>query len=293
MRKGKLGYIFLNVIVILATAVLFILEYRNVGEIFQKVSLPHILILLLAVILVHSVKAGRLYLILYGTEVDFISYLKIYCKTTPVSVVFPFKTGEFFRMYCHGKQQGSLLKGVVIILLDRFMDTFALVTTIFLAWMFNGGHIATLVYVLLAFLAFVLLLYFVFPGVYKFWKKYTLRAKATKHRLAVLKMLDTLDMIYREITNVSVGRGLILYCLSLIAWGVEIGSIAVLCGLSQKGELTQTITDYLMAAMGGAQSVELRQFVFVSVILMVSIYIIVKTVEFMGERRATDDNSNL
>lgn len=275
----------LNVAVILVTTVLFILDYKNVGIIFQNINWPHILILVLAVVMVHAVKAGRLYLILYGTEVKFSAYLKLYCKTTPVSMVFPFKLGEFFRMYCHGKQQGNLLKGAVIILLDRFMDTIALVTMILLIWLFTGGQVASLVYVFLMFLGFVLLLYFVFPGVYRFWKRYTLRAKATKHRLSVLKMLETLNIVYREIANVSIGRGVILYCLSLIAWGVEIGSIAILCGLAQKGELSQTIAEYLMAAMGGSQSVELRQFVFISVLLMVSMYVVIKIAEvFWGKK---------
>lgn len=293
MRKNKLGYYCINIIVILITGFLFILDYRNVDGIFGSVTWSHVIVLSLTVVLVHFIKAIRLYLILYGADVGWKEYLKIYCKTTPVSVVFPLKIGEFFRMYCHGKTLGNLLKGVVIILLDRFMDTIALVTMILLVWVINGGQVAFFVYMLLMFLAFVLLLYFVFPGVYKFWKKYIMCAKATKNKLAVLKILETCNMIYGEVTGVSKGRGIILYCLSLVAWGVEIGSIAIMNGISGNGKLTQAISEYLMSAMSGKQSVELRQFIFASVVLMVCIYFIIKIKEFFEERRGVNDNNCL
>jgi hypothetical protein len=133
---------------------------------------------------------------------------------------------------------------------------------------------------------FALLLYLLFPDVFQFWKKYILRAKATENKLAILRFLDKLNLIYKEITNVSKGRGIILYFLSLIAWAVEIGSITILNGLFREGQLNQTISDYLMSAMSGrSQSTELKQFVFASVILMVVIYIIIKFIEtIMGKR---------
>lgn len=218
---------------------------------------------------------------LYGYGVNLISYMKTYCKVTPVSVVIPFKLGEFFRMYCYGNQLGDGLKGIVIILLDRFMDTIALVTAILLGWAFNGGQITAFVYLLLVFLVFVLLLYFVYPGVYKFWKRYLLRAKASKRKLAVLKMLETLNKIYCEIENVAKGKGIILYFMSLLAWGVEIGSLTLLQGISKDGEVSQIILDYLASAMSGNQSIELKQFVIKSVVLLIVLYLVIKAGEMI------------
>ena len=285
MKVQNVKYIILNIAVLLLTTILFIGQYGNVGELFAGVELLHIGVLLLTVILVHAMKAGRLYLALYGTGIDLLTCLRIYCKITPVSVVIPFKLGEFFRIYCYGKQLGSLLKGAIVILLDRFMDTFALVTMILFIWVFGGGEVGGLVYGFLIFLALVLLVYFSFPGVYQFWKKYILRADASEHRLAVLKMLDGLHMIHREITGVSIGRGMLLYCLSLLAWGLEIGSIALLVGVSKKGGLVQSVSDYLLSAMGGKESPELLQFVFASVILMLLLYLFIKVKELLEKKR--------
>lgn len=266
------------------TAILFIFDYRNINEIFSDTDLFHVLIIVLTVLGVHIVKAGRLYFALYGSEISFARFLKIYCKVTPVSVIFPLKAGEFFRMYGYGHQLGNYLKGAIIVLLDRFMDTIALVTMILLVWAFNGGDVTSFVYVLLVFLAFTLLIYIVFPGVYKFWKKYLLKTKATEKKLAVLQILDTLQLIYQEITSVSRGRGIILYFMSLFAWLVEMGSISALNGLSRTGKLNQKISEYLMSAMGSNQSTEFRQFVFVSVILMVIIYVALKIIELFGKK---------
>lgn len=293
MKKSKLVYYSINIIVMIITGILFFLDYCNVDETFLNVTWFSGTILIVTVVIVHFIKAFRLYLILYGSDMGFAEYMKIYCKTTPVSVLFPLKTGEFFRMYCHGKKLGNLLKGVVIILLDRFMDTIALVTMILAIWLANGGEVTGVVYLLIIFLAFVLLMYFAFPGMYRFWKKHIMCAKATKNKLAVLKLLDMFHRIYKEIAAVSKGRGILLYGLSIVAWSVEIGSIALVHGFRGDGKLTQAISEYLMSAMSGNQSRELRQFVFASVILMVCVYIFIKITDLVKGRRGSNDNNCL
>lgn len=285
MKKGGDNYNFVNLTVAIVTTGIFISTYGNVKLIFQNRDIRHIFILLAAVCTMHLIKAARLYLVLYGTGIELSVYIKMYCKITPVSMVFPFKTGEFFRMFCYGRQINNLLKGAVIILLDRFMDTIALVTMIFLVWIFNGGNITLFTYLLLLFLAFALLIYFVFPGVHSFWKKYILKAKATEKKLAMLKILNSLDLVYQEIRNVSKGRGMILYFMSLLAWAMEIGGLAVVNEISGEGEISQTISAYLLSAMGTNGSIELRQFVFLSVILLMIIYLIMKGLEILQGRK--------
>lgn len=285
MENKKVEYKLVNIVVIFITAVLFINNYKNFEEIFADVDIKKIGVIVTTVLLVHLIKATRLYLTLYGSELTFAEYMKVYCKATPVSVVLPFKLGDFFRMYCYGKTLNNVLKGIVTILLDRFMDTIALVTMIFLIWFFNGGKIANIVYMLLLFLAFVLLIYYVFPGVYKFWKKYILRAKATKHKLTILRYMERLHDIYMEIMNVSMGRGIILYFMSLLAWGIEIGSLALLNGIEANGKLEYIISSYLMAAIGSGKSIELLHFVFVSIVITLAAYIIIKFMELTFGKR--------
>ena len=286
MKRNINWYNTISFIVLLLTAGIFIIEYYKIDNFFGNYDLRYITVLIFAVIIVHLIKAGRLYLALYGTNIGFCKYIKIYSKVTPVSVVFPFKIGELFRMYCYGTQLGSLLRGIVVVVLDRFMDTAALVTIIFIIWIFNGGQMALLTYVLLLFLVFTFSVYFVYPGVYIFWKKYILKAKATEHKLNILKLLELLNNLYIEVINITNGRGVILYLMSLIAWTVEVGCIALLCGIKNETYFSEKISDYLSSALGsGGFSIELNQFVFFSVIFMIVVYVSIKTFEFIvGER---------
>ncbi len=281
MNGIRFRYNLINLAVILITVALFIIDYQDIDELFCGSGLIPGLILVVSVFLVHAIKAGRLYLALYGSEISFPAYLKLYCKVTPVSVVAPYKLGEFFRMYCYGKTIRNGLKGIVIVLLDRFMDTAALLTLIILMWLPFGGHITKLVYILLIFLLSVLLIYYSFPGVYRFWKQYILRSRATRKKLTVLRILEALNRIYAEIREVSKGRGMILFFLSLLAWTVEIGSAVVSAGLFHEGKLSLMISDYLSAAMGIGQCAELERFVFVSVALLIAVYLTAKLVELL------------
>jgi len=278
-KKTDTQYNFINIIILFITAILFVTNYGNVSSVFQGTDLRHIGIIIVTVFLVHLIKAARLYLILFGSDLSFREYLKVYCKVIPVSVVWPFKLGEFFRMYCYGKLLSNLLKGIVVVLLDRFMDTFALVIMIILIWVINGGEITSLVYILLLFLVLALMLYFAFPGLYKFFKKTILRAKATENKLKVLKVLDVSNNVYEEISDVSKGRAIILLVMSLIAWAVEIGSLVLLNGVNGSDGLGSTISGYLSAAIGSGKSAELLHFVFVSVVMTIAIYIVAKLSE--------------
>lgn len=285
MKKHRVVYNTINISVILIASLLFICDYCIDLEIFDGNLFVIFLIMAMTVIIVHSVKAGRLYLSLYGSNIDFFTHLKLYCKVIPVSVIFPLKLGEFFRMYCYDKQLDNVLKGTVIILLDRVMDTMALVTMLLLVRIICGGRMTLLAYILIIFLVFMLIVYCVFPGVFRFWKKYILRAPATEKGLAALKMLEMLRVVYSEIEGVVKGRGILLYFMSLVAWGAEIGSVILLNEIAGGGGLDTIITDYIMSALGGSQSVELSRFVFASVVLLMVTYVVIKFIEGCRKRR--------
>ena len=275
MKRGSFVYNLINVLVLLGAALIFFLNY-NINDVFSGVGLQHIIIITATVVIVHFLKAFRLYLALYGSDISASSYAKIYCKVTPVSILLPFKLGELFRMYCYGHQIGNMLKGIVTVLLDRFMDTIALVTMIIVMWLYSGEAIIPLVYLLTVFLIAAVIVFIVFPGLYSYWKKYLLRAKGTPRKLRVLFFLDKMDMVYAEIVNVSKGRGIILYVLSLLAWVTEIGSVSLLNGLGAGGSLSDKISEYLRSALSGAQTLELKRFILISVVLMIVIYLLVK-----------------
>ena len=288
MKKGgRTVYNLINILVLGISAAWFVYSFVLPGELGALAEPGHIPVVVLTVILVHAVKAMRLYLALYGLDLKRGACLKLYCKVTPVSVVLPWKLGEFFRIYCCGAELGSWLKGGVIILLDRFFDTMALVTTILILCFFTGGTLSPLVYGLLVFLGLVFFLYLAFPGMHEVWKKNLLSAKATPHRLSMLKLLDTLGRVHGEIRTVLGGRGILLYILSMVAWGVEIGSLAFL----QKGAGTagERVLQYLSAAMGMEDSVEMKRFVVFTILLLIFVYCVIKAVGLAHREKKTEE----
>ena len=283
-KKNRLIYNLINLLVLVISALFFVYSYVLPGELPKLLNSEGLGIVIVTVLLVHTVKAIRLYLALYGTDISRSACMKLYCKVTPVSVVLPWKLGEFFRIYCCGSELKSLLKGVVIILLDRFFDTIALVTMMLFLWLLWGGSLPMLVYGFLVFLALVVLVYLGFPGMHEVWKKYLLSSKATAHKLQLLKLLDAASRIYKEIRGVLHGRGSLLYILSILAWGTEIGSLYLL--RSPGEDPGETVSAYLSAAMGIGTSVELQRFVIFTILLLICAYALIKLIETATAKRS-------
>jgi len=279
MKKKALVYNLINILVLLLAAFIFVSNYKP-KELFGGTGTYGIAVVAVTVVIVHFLKSIRLYFALFGANLSFSNYMKIYCKVTPVSVILPFKVGELFRMYCYGIQTGKMLKGIVTVILDRFMDTIALLAMILAVLAIHGGAIPSLVYVLIGFIVCALIVYIIFPGVYKYWIKYFLRADATPKKNWALKWLGKLNLVYTEISNVTKGRGIILFLLSLLAWSVEIGSVSLLCNLrGESGIVSSKISEYLSSALSSSQTTELKQFIFISVILLMFIYVVLKFIE--------------
>ena len=84
---------------------------------------------------------------------------------------------------------------------------------------------------------------------------------------------------------VTSGRGILLYELSFLAWGVEIGSIVLQTKLFFGGAVAETMSAYLASAMSGDPTVPLRQFIFVSVILLLVLFVIIQCARAFSKKK--------
>jgi len=261
------------------------LQGKNFREVFSSLGNPaYILLILVTVLVVHGIKSCRLFLALYGRDLRFREFLKIYCKVTPVSVVLPFKLGDIFRMYCYGHALGNYLRGIVVILLDRFMDTAALATIIlFFSAIFDGG-IGIIFYLLMLFLLFILLAYYLFPNIYRFWNHYFLVVAATPRRLWTLNVLSKANAVYQDIHSVVEGRWAMLYFMSLMAWTVELGSLFVVCRNFNLQPIRTAFNAYLSSAITGVHCIELEIFIVVSIIILAAGYGGIKFLHLIGRQ---------
>ncbi len=277
-------YISVNIIILSVAFYVFCSKDLPIHNVLCEYPLSVVSVFILSVAAVHFIKALRLYIALYGNGINTNDYIKTYCKVTPVNIILPFKSGELYRIYCWGYLLNDYLKSTIVVLLDRFMDTIALITLLLILCAFYGTKVTALTYFLILFLLVLFLTYYIFPNFYKFWNAYFLDAKATKNKLWGLKHLEKINMVYLEINNIINGRAVILYSLSILAWTIEIFNLFMLNKLFFHKLPNVTITKYLNAAIGNALSVEFSSFVFISVIILSLIYLLLQIINIFKKR---------
>lgn len=285
----NLSYMIVNIVLILIVLWLFNHDYLTELYCFKQFN-TSLILFLFVVIFVHMIKALRLYIAFYGTDISNIEYIKTYCKVTPVSILLPFKFGEIFRIYSYGYLIDNYLKSTVIILLDRFMDTVALLSImVFLATM-NGNSLRFFVYLLIIFTLILFFLYKVFPSIYRYWKDYFLQGKATKNHLWCLDKLEILNKLYTEITEIIKGRGIILYLLSIFVWLTELSNLII---IKEKvvASTNENILAYLLSALELTKSAEMNKFIAISVALLIVVYLMIKFIELVKRKRAVNNEN--
>ncbi len=283
--RQKYVYVFMNSFIILISVLIFAVTYIDkANQLFIENS-PAMLILLLTIIAVNILKGARLYFVLYGTKISFAEHIKQYCKTVPISILIPLKAGDIFRAYCYGHGMQNYLKAFIIILLDRFVDTLALVTVTFLMILSGNEAVPVLFYLMLLFLVLLIICYNIFPGLYFYWNDYFIRNKASVRRNSFLRLMHRCNDIYFEISKFIKGRCLFLYSISVLAWGVEIGGMVCIRNILLENVSLQIITDYLHSALGMSNSIDLQRFVFFSVVLMIGFYLLLAAGKIVKERK--------
>ena len=282
---SKKIYIAVNAAVIAVAAILFYYFYSDPRFLFKDCDTNSIILITAVAATVHLLKAFRLYFALLGSGLGILKHLKQYCKAAIIRVILPFKTGEFFQMYCYGYNIKNFMRGAVIVLTDRFADTLALVTLLLFMPAFGERKLTGVYIIFAAFIMLIIFLYAAFPSIYKYWKNYLIKTRADAGTLAALKTLDYLNKLYKEMSDIITGKGIILYILSLCAWAVEIGCMFLIYKAENSNGAIGFVSTYLEAAMHGTGSVLLLRFIFISVVLMAVFYLILQLLTLKPGRK--------
>ncbi len=231
------------------------------------------LFVLLLVIAVHLLKSLRLYIILYGTlDIDYINHLKLYTLTTPVSVILPYKVGEVFRIVLYGNYMNDYIKGSIIILLDRFIDTVALIVLILSSFIIYGGQISFIVFFLLIFTCLLILSYLSFKSFYLYWNKRVIKSSCSKRGISFLKHLKNINNIYEDVHMILKGKGMILLFISLLSWIIELFGLMITI---KDDSFRNMLIIYIQSIIGRGNTVYNKEFVFFSVVILVMVFIVV------------------
>lgn len=274
-------YKLVNILVLLLTVLLLSRALLHQDFSFVLHNPLVCLIMIVTVILVHGIKVFRLYLELLDRKLPFGLFLRQYCKITPVSMILPLKAGDLFRCYCYGYYIGDWMYGIAVILLDRFVDTAALMTVLVLFVLPLGNAMPAVSFVLLAVLFALSFIYFALPGLCQYWNRYLIAGRGSTRKLFALTVLARLEAAYRDIHRVVQGKFLLSYMLSVVAWLVEIGGLALTVSLL-RADLGAAMSAYLLGAMWGGKISYLSGIILFGTVLLLLLYLV--TLLFVGRK---------
>ena len=104
----------------------------------------------------HVFKFTRFWLVLMeDRELSFFDILFLYVRTTLANLIIPFKIGELYRVAAVKHMSGSFKTGILLVVIDRFFDTLALLTLTLpfsLLFLHEADPVLTLLFTCLIFL---------------------------------------------------------------------------------------------------------------------------------------------
>ena len=118
--KQTLMYNFINILFLVIAIML--VNYNGILE--MHFNIWQIFVLIFIFIVLHIFKFIRIYFILLEERVTLKEMVKMYVKTTFVSIVLPYKLGEIYKMYLYGYQIKNYTKGVIAVIIEKFFDYF-------------------------------------------------------------------------------------------------------------------------------------------------------------------------
>lgn len=214
-------------------------------ELLAEMKIGYIILIFVTAVLVHTIKALRFYIVMFGHKFKLRDYIPQYIKTAVVNMLLPFKSGEVYRGYCMGRMIDSIADGYIMVIFDRFIDTLALISLVICLSFFTDVEITEIYMFLSVFLVVVIIIYNLFKPLYQYWNHFLIFNKSSEHTLVGLQFLKACNDAFMNINFVVKGRFVMLYLLSLVAWSVEIGMLVTVGKQISGMEISTYLSDVL------------------------------------------------
>ena len=274
MKSERIIYNIVNIIFL----VISILLVNYTGIIDMNFSISELIVLAILFVIIHLFKFIRIYFLLLEEGISLKRRIKIYIKTTFVSIVLPYKLGELFKMYSYGYETKNYAKGIISVLMDKFFDAVILCLVLVPYGMIQNGHISSLTYILLAFIIVILVVYLSFESTYYYLNKFFIIKNKSKKGLFALNMLEKLNGIYISAKEMIHGRYVVLLCLTAIIWTTEALFIYIMSGFMNIKTEFVTIINYISDAFFGINNILFNNYIYLctAIFLVIMGYIYFK-----------------
>lgn len=228
MKENKRIYNLVNIIVL---AISFILLITYCSKHINLIDMNLIILFFTIFVFINIIKFARLYLIFLEEKIPLNRFIRLYIKTTFVNILIPFKLGEFFRMYCFGREIKNYYKGILGIILDRFVDTIILLIIIIPMEVIYTGKVSLVSIIMIAFVTLILFFLIFMPSTYRYLNKYIMTSKSNKMSIKTLGILERINQIHKNGMELLRGRIPLLLIMSGIAWILEYNLINIMANL--------------------------------------------------------------
>lgn len=285
MRYKIKCYEFINIAVIILSFLFFcnlILENKDtVNDIsFTGYKIWIWILVVIIFCIIHSIKLIRFYLILLEEKLNFKRFVRVYIKTTFVNIVLPFKSGEIFRFYCYSKEISNYKMGFMSILVERFLDTCALLLFILPFEILISKRLSNLTYLLLVFVILGFIIYSIFPPTYKYINKLLILNIKSKKSLKILECLEYTNEWYAYIKKLINGRFLLVFFLSFSAWIMEYLFVFLLLKVLDMKFLLQKFNIYINSAFTARTDEILQIYTLIGAAVFGMIMLIIYAISF-------------
>lgn len=253
-------------------------------------------ILAVLFILVHLAKMARLYLVLMEHKINLRSFVLLYCKTTFINLIIPFKIGELYRIYKIKKETKLWQVGVLSVVIDRFFDILALFLILLPVDIYYKTQISSVTGFFFVLLALITIVYMVVLPTYKYLNKYIIMHKQSNRSMLALKGLEYAKEWYDFSTNLIRGRFALITLSSLVGWISEVFLLkAFAMFLANMGQMTETFgiknfPDYVASIfLGGGNSLTTKYTYGTALIFLVLSIIVIVATWIRREPKSTVD----
>ncbi len=282
-KRGRLYYLINTAAIIAGVFFLYSKYFAGMLTVIEDRTRSILLFLFISLLIavIYCMKAFRLYIIFMDNRVVLKRFFRVYIKTMPVSLAFPLKLGEIFRMYCFSCETGSAATGILGILVERFFDTIPLLALIIIFTLLSGEKIITLVILLAGFLILITALYLSFPSIYAYANRYCMVSIRSERSIRLLRILESADKWYGRVKSLIKDRVAILLIISSFTWLAECGILMLFVkGMGDEFRPDIFLT-YISSVFSGSTNGYVDLYVGLSAVLFFAVFIIVYALSFI------------
>lgn len=203
-------------------------NFNSLEGIISQISPSFLLLSIFCYFFSHVLRTFRLYTLANDVSISFINFISLQFKANSLNLIFPFKLGEFYRIFSFSKILGGNIKSTTTLLIERIFDFLVLFIILSFGVLISDSiRVSDISYIYFpVLLVSILLISFItlsYDSIILFQKRIIQRYKGVrstrilKISTEIISILDYSNkLVSKQIFKISL--------LTFLIWGLEISS---------------------------------------------------------------------